>query len=72
MLKKSILHPFYRKKIVFDHFITTLQFALIKVEEQITKPKKLFENFPVLYIPLFMTFSNRFLLKKLLMLLYNM
>jgi hypothetical protein len=42
MLKKSILHPFYNKKDHFDHFITTLQFALIKVEEQITKPKKLF------------------------------
>jgi hypothetical protein len=42
MLKKAILHPFYNKKDHFDHFITTLQFALIKVEEQITRPKKLF------------------------------
>jgi hypothetical protein len=50
MLKKSILLPFYRKKIVFGHFITTLQFALIKVEEQITKPKKLFEIFSAFYL----------------------
>jgi hypothetical protein len=42
MLKKSILYPFYNKNGQNDHFITTLQFALIKVEEQITKPKKLF------------------------------
>ena len=54
MPKKAILLPFYRKKIVFDHFYTTLQFALIKVEEQITKPKKLFEIFLAFYLHLYL------------------
>ncbi len=62
-----MLHPFYNKNDHFDHFITTLQFALIKVEEQITKPKKLFEILPFLVTLLFMTFSNEKLLEKLLL-----
>ena len=45
MHKNAILLPFYRKKDHFDHFITTLQFALIKVEEQITKLKNFLRPF---------------------------
>jgi hypothetical protein len=54
MHKNAILLPFYRKNDHFDHFITTLQFALIKVEEQITKPKKLFEIFLAFYLHLYL------------------